>query len=92
MLNYIAVVRHRVRSSTGRCRSPGSSFARTGDVGNAALPILLGRNGHLGILIARRRRARRLVAPVPDDARLRDPDRRREPGRRALRRHAARAA
>jgi simple sugar transport system permease protein len=30
----------------------GPSFARTADVGNAALPILFGRNGHLGILIA----------------------------------------
>lgn len=30
----------------------GPSFARTADVGNAAMPILFGRNGHLGILIA----------------------------------------
>jgi general nucleoside transport system permease protein len=30
----------------------GPSFARTADVGNAALPILFGRNGNLGILIA----------------------------------------
>ena len=30
----------------------GPSFARTADVGNAALPILFGRNGHLGVLIA----------------------------------------
>jgi simple sugar transport system permease protein len=30
----------------------GPSFARTADVGNAALPILFGRNGSLGILIA----------------------------------------
>jgi simple sugar transport system permease protein len=30
----------------------GPTFARTADVGNAALPILFGRNGHLGILIA----------------------------------------
>jgi simple sugar transport system permease protein len=30
----------------------GPSFARTADVGNAALPILIGRNGHVGILLA----------------------------------------
>ena len=30
----------------------GPSFARTADVGNAALPILFGRNGSLGIVIA----------------------------------------
>lgn len=30
----------------------GPTFARTADVGNAAMPILFGRNGHLGILIA----------------------------------------
>ncbi|HET9435887.1 MAG TPA: ABC transporter permease [Candidatus Limnocylindrales bacterium] len=30
----------------------GPSFARTADVGNAALPVLFGRNGHLGVLLA----------------------------------------
>jgi general nucleoside transport system permease protein len=30
----------------------GPSFARTADVGNAAMPILFGRNGNLGIVIA----------------------------------------
>ncbi|MBA2380606.1 MAG: ABC transporter permease [Chloroflexi bacterium] len=29
----------------------GPSFARTADIGNAAMPILFGRNGNLGILI-----------------------------------------
>ena len=29
----------------------GPSFARTADVGNAALPVLFGRNGNIGILI-----------------------------------------
>lgn len=33
-------------------RAPGFSFPRTGDVGNAALPILLGRNLHIGVPIA----------------------------------------
>lgn len=31
---------------------PGPSFAQTGEVGNAALPILMGRNMHAGVLIA----------------------------------------
>ena len=30
----------------------GPSFARTADVGNALLPVLFGRNGHIGILLA----------------------------------------
>ena len=30
----------------------GPSFARTADVGNAALPVLFGRNGNVGVLIA----------------------------------------
>jgi simple sugar transport system permease protein len=33
-------------------RAPGFSFPRTGDIGNSALPILLGRNLHLGIPLA----------------------------------------
>jgi simple sugar transport system permease protein len=33
-------------------RMVGPTFARTADVGNAAMPILFGRNGHLGIFIA----------------------------------------
>jgi len=33
-------------------RAPGFSFPRTGPIGNSALPILLGRNLHLGILLA----------------------------------------
>ena len=31
---------------------PGSPSPITLDVGNAALPIIIGRNGHLGIIIA----------------------------------------
>lgn len=30
----------------------GPTFARTADIGNAALPVLFGRNGNLGILVA----------------------------------------
>jgi general nucleoside transport system permease protein len=30
----------------------GPSFARTADVGHALLPVLVGRNGHIGILLA----------------------------------------
>src|SRR5439155_12743142 len=33
-------------------RAPGFSFPRTGDIGTSALPILLGRNVHLGIPLA----------------------------------------
>jgi ABC-type uncharacterized transport system permease subunit len=33
-------------------RAPGFSFPRTGDIGQSALPILLGRNLHLGIIFA----------------------------------------
>jgi simple sugar transport system permease protein len=33
-------------------RAPGFSFPRTGPVGNSALPILVGRNVHLGIPLA----------------------------------------
>ena len=64
----------------------GPTFARTADVGNAALPIIFGRDGSLGILIALRGRPDRLRPDLPDAARVRDPDRRRQPQRRALRR------
>jgi len=33
-------------------RAPGFSFPRTGEIGQSALPILLGRNLHLGIVFA----------------------------------------
>jgi simple sugar transport system permease protein len=33
-------------------RAPGYSFPRTGEIGNSALPVLLGRNIHLGIPLA----------------------------------------
>lgn len=51
MLNYISlfVIAYVV---TGPLRVAGASFARTADVGNAALPVLIGRNGHIGVLIA----------------------------------------
>ena len=37
---------------TDLVRAPGFSFPRTGDIGNATLPVLLGRNLHLGIPLA----------------------------------------
>jgi simple sugar transport system permease protein len=37
---------------TDLVRAPGFTFPRTGDVGNAALPVLLGRNLHLGVPLA----------------------------------------
>lgn len=51
MLNYVAieVVAYLI---TGPLLATGQSFARTADVGAAALPIIIGRNGHLGILFA----------------------------------------
>jgi ABC-type uncharacterized transport system permease subunit len=51
MLNFIAatLVKYLI---TGPLGAPGYSFDRTGDVGNAALPVLYGREGHLGVLIA----------------------------------------
>jgi simple sugar transport system permease protein len=54
MLNFIAAatIAYLV---TGPLRTPGASFARTGDVLNAGLPIIIGREtgtGDLGILFA----------------------------------------
>jgi simple sugar transport system permease protein len=37
---------------TDLVRAPGFSFPRTGDIGNAHLPVILGRNLHLGIPLA----------------------------------------
>jgi general nucleoside transport system permease protein len=51
MLNFIA---YQVLAwvVNGPLRVPGAPAAITEDVGNSALPILLGRDGHAGILIA----------------------------------------
>jgi general nucleoside transport system permease protein len=51
MLNYVAIY-FIAFLITGPLRAEGASFARSPDVGAAALPILLGRNGHLGIVFA----------------------------------------
>ncbi len=51
MLNYIAVQTLAMLVS-GPLKVPRSPQAITYDVKNAALPIILGRNGHLGIFIA----------------------------------------
>jgi general nucleoside transport system permease protein len=37
---------------TGPLLAPGFSFSRTGDLGNATIPIVLGRNLHAGILLS----------------------------------------
>lgn len=37
---------------TDLVRAPGFTFPRTGDIGNATLPVLLGRNLHLGVPLA----------------------------------------
>lgn len=51
MLNYVAIflIAYLV---AGPLRDPGATFARTVDVVAAELPVLVGRNGHIGILIA----------------------------------------
>lgn len=56
MLNYIAVflIAYLVSEPL---RAAGFTFPRTGDLGNAELPVLVGRSGHIGILFA--------VAAVP---------------------------
>jgi len=37
---------------TDFARAPGFSFSRTGEIGNSALPVLVGRNLHIGIPLA----------------------------------------
>ena len=51
MLNYIAVAIIAALVS-GPLKVPGSPSPITFDVGNAAFPIVLGKNGHIGIFIA----------------------------------------
>jgi simple sugar transport system permease protein len=51
MLNYIAASLLGFLV-IGPLAAPGYSFARTGDIGSAALPIIFGRNLHAGVLIA----------------------------------------
>lgn len=51
MLNFVAIAVVAAVVS-GPLDVPGSPSPITEDVGNAALPILLGRNGHAGILVA----------------------------------------
>lgn len=49
MLNYIAIqlIAYVV---TGPLHAQGATFARSPDVQNAALPVIIGNNGHLGII------------------------------------------
>ncbi len=51
MLNYVALS-ILAWAVSGPLKVPGSPSPITHDVGNAAFPILIGANGHLGILIA----------------------------------------
>lgn len=51
MLNYVAIFLIAFLVA-GPLRDPAATFARTVDVVAAELPVLVGRNGHLGILIA----------------------------------------
>ena len=51
MLNYIATFTA-TALVIGPFRAPGYTFDRTADVGNAALPVVFGRDLNLGVLIA----------------------------------------
>ena len=51
MLNYVAISLLAALVA-GPLNTPGSTSPITGAVGNAALPIFIGSNGHIGILIA----------------------------------------
>jgi ABC-type uncharacterized transport system permease subunit len=51
MFNYIAIYLIAYVIS-GPLLAAGAGFARTGEVGNAALPVLLGRGLHLGVIVA----------------------------------------
>jgi general nucleoside transport system permease protein len=51
MLNYVAIS-VLAWAVSGPLKVPGSPSPITHDVGNAAFPILIGTNGHLGIVIA----------------------------------------
>jgi ABC-type uncharacterized transport system permease subunit len=51
MLNFIATLTVSALVQ-GPFRAPGFSFDRTGDVGNARLEVIFGRDLHLGVLIA----------------------------------------
>jgi ABC-type uncharacterized transport system permease subunit len=50
MLNAIAL--QLLSWALGLVKVAGFSFPRTGDIGNATLPVLFGRNIHLGVLLA----------------------------------------
>lgn len=51
MLNFVAIA-FLAAMVAGPLDAPGSPSPITLDVGNAALPVWLGRNGHIGLLIA----------------------------------------
>ncbi len=51
MLNYVAVAII-AWAVSGPLDQPGSPSPITAQVGNAALPVIVGRNGHLGMLVA----------------------------------------
>ena len=89
MLNFIAIA-FLACAGQRAARRPGLAVADHARLSaTPSLPIILGRNGHLGIIYRADHGDPLRVPPVPDDARLRDPDRGREPGRRALRRDVA---
>ena len=90
MLNFVALAVV-AAAVNGPLTVQGSVSPITPDVGNASLPVIFGGNGHIGIIYAPLMAVLYRLAALPDDARVRDPDRRRQPRRRALRRHVAHA-
>ncbi len=73
MLNSIAsvVIAYLI---LGPLLAPGYSFNRTGELGNAVLPIILGGNIHLGVILAVVAVPGGLVAALPEHPRVRDPE------------------
>ena len=88
MLNFVALAVV-AAAVNGPLTVQGSVSPITPDVGNASLPVIFGGNGHIGIIYAPLMAVLYGWLLYPDDARLRDPDRRREPRCGALCRHVA---
>ena len=90
MLNSTAYLLLNLLAST-TFKDPGATFPRTPDIQPAAVLgiIVADTRLHGGIIIGVLTAIADLVPAVQDRARLRDPDRRRERQRRALRRHPA---
>ena len=78
MLNFVAIA-ILAAAVSGPLNVVGSASPTTLPVGNASLPVILGRNGTIAIIYAPHHGRPVRLASVPHDARVRDPNRRREP-------------